>query len=148
MAYRSGPLISPVFFRTFMMGPYRRVLDHFRAHGVPFFALDSDGNIHELIPPFIELGVTAVYPFEVQAGMDILALRKRYGRDLVLWGGLDKRKLALTKRDIEEEVYAKLPTMLEQGGYIPMLDHEAPPDIPFEHFCHYRRLVRTICEKG
>ncbi len=148
MAYRGGSLISPEFFRSFMMTPYRRVLDHFRAHGVPFFALDSDGNIHELIPLFIELGITAVYPFEVQAGMDILDIRKRYGRNLVLWGGLDKRKLALTKRDIKDEVYAKLPPMLEQGGYIPALDHEAPPDIPFEHFCYYRRLVRDICEGG
>ena len=148
MAYRGGPLISPEFFRSFMMAPYRRVLDHFRAHGVPFFVVDSDGNVDKLIPLFLELGIHAMYPFEVQAGMDILAVRKTYGRDLVIWGGLDKRKLALTKRDIEEEVYAKLPPMLEQGGYIPALDHEAPPDISFEHFCHYRRLVREICERG
>ncbi len=107
MAYRGGPLISPEFFRSFMMKPYRRVIDHFRTHGVPFCALDCDGNIHELIPLFLELGIDAVYPLEVQAGMDILALRKKYGRDLVLWGGIDKRKLALDKKDIEAEVYAK-----------------------------------------
>ncbi len=146
MAYRGGPLISPEFFRSFMMKPYRRVIDHFRTHGVPFCALDCDGNIHELIPLFLELGIDAVYPLEVQAGMDILALRKKYGRDLVLWGGIDKRKLALDKKDIEAEVYAKVPPMLELGGYIPTLDHEAPPDIPFDHFCYYRRLVRKICE--
>jgi hypothetical protein len=38
--------------------------------------------------------------------------------------------------------------MLETGGYIPTLDHEAPPDIPFEHFRYYRELVRKVCEKG
>jgi len=147
MAYRGGSLISPEFFRRFMMPPYRRVLDHFRSNGVPFFALDCDGNVSELIPLFLELGVTAIYPFEVQAGMDIHAVRKQYGRDLVIWGGLDKRKLAMTKKDIEEEVYRMIPPMLEEGGYIPTLDHEAPPDIPFEHFCFYRKLIREICER-
>lgn len=148
MAYRGGSLISPDFFRRFMMKPYRRVLDHFRAHGVPFFMVDCDGNVGELIPLFLELGITGMYPFEVQAGMDVRAVRKKYGHNLVIWGGLDKRKLALTKKDIEEEVYSLIPPMLETGGYIPTLDHEAPPDIPFEHFCYYRKLVRKVCEKG
>ena len=50
MAYRGGSLISPKFFRTFMMKPYLRVLDHFRKYNVPFFVVDSDGNVEELIP--------------------------------------------------------------------------------------------------
>ncbi|MFA6471137.1 MAG: uroporphyrinogen decarboxylase family protein [Candidatus Latescibacterota bacterium] len=147
MAYRAGSLISPEFFRTFMMEPYKRVLDHFRKNGVPFFVVDSDGKIDELIPLFLELGIEAVYPFEVQAGMDILKIREKYGRDLVIWGGLDKRKLTGSKKDIETEVYSIVPNMLEQGGYIPTLDHEAPPDIPFENFCYYRQLVRKVCEE-
>jgi uroporphyrinogen-III decarboxylase len=92
------------------------------------------------------LGIHAIYPFEVQAGMDVLKIRERYGRDLVIWGGLDKRKLAGEKKEIEDEVYSIVPRMLEQGGYIPMLDHEAPPDIPFENFCYYRHLMRKVCE--
>ncbi len=148
MAYRGGSLISPEFFKKFMLAPYRRVLDHFRAHGVPFFALDCDGNVDELIPLFIDMGITAMYPFEVQAGMDIRKVRERYGRNLVIQGGLDKRKLALSKSDIENEVNAMIPPLLEQGGFIPTLDHEAPPDIPFAHFCYYRELVRKVCEQG
>jgi len=148
MAYRGGPLISPDFFQKFMMEPYRRVLDHFRKYEVPFFVVDSDGNVDKLIPLFIELGLHGMYPFEVQAGMDIREVRKKYGKNFVIWGGIDKRKLTGSKKDIEEEVYAKLPLMLESGGYIPMLDHEAPPDISFDNFCYYLRLIRDICEKG
>ena len=148
MAYRGGSLISPEFFRTFMMEPYKRVLEHFRKFNVPFFVVDSDGKVDELIPLFIELGLHGMYPFEVQSGMDILEVRKKYGRDFVIWGGLDKRPLEKTKKDIEEEVYSKLPSMLESGGYFPMLDHEPHPGIPFENFCYYRKIVREICEKG
>ena len=148
MAYRGGSLISPELFRRFMMEPYQRVLEHFRAHGVPFFVVDSDGRVDELIPIFIELGFNGVYPMEVQSGMDILEVRKNYGRDFVIWGGLDKRVLEKSKEDIDCEVYAKLPPMVASGGYIPGLDHEPPPGIPFENFCYYRSLIRKICEKG
>ncbi|MBT4483065.1 MAG: hypothetical protein HOC71_05250 [Candidatus Latescibacteria bacterium] len=148
MAYRGGSLISPDFFRTFMMEPYRRVLDHFRKHNVPFFVVDSDGDVSELIPLFIELGIHGMYPFEAQAGMDILEVRKVYGRDFVIWGGIDKKKLFGSKKDIEQEVKSKVPQMLETGGYIPKLDHEAPPEVTFDNFCYYRKLIREICEKG
>jgi len=146
MAYRGGSLISPDFFRKFMMEPYRKVINHFRRHKVPFLIVDSDGKVDELIPLFIELGINAMYPFEVQAGMDVLEVRRAYGNDIVIWGGIDKRALARTKKDIEEEVYRTIPPMLETGGYFPMLDHETPPDVPFDNFCYYRDIVRTICE--
>ncbi len=148
MAYRGGSLISPVFFREFMMEPYRRVLDHFRAAGVPFFFADCDGDVRELIPLFIELGITGMYPFEVQAGMDIIEIRRQYGRDLVMQGGLDKRVLERKEADIEKELYTKVPPMLESGGYLPMLDHDPHPQISFGNFCHYRTVLREICEKG
>jgi len=146
MAYRGGSLISPAHFREFMMPPYRRVLEHFRAHGVPFFVVDTDGKVNELIPLFIELGMHGMYPFEVQSGMDIIAVRKSYGRDFAIWGGLDKRALERTKADIEAEVMGKLPFMLESGGYFPMLDHEPHPGIPFENFVYYHQVVRKVCE--
>lgn len=148
MAYRGGSLISPEFFRTFMMEPYRRVIDHFRSYNVPFLIADSDGKVDELIPLFIELGIDGMYPFEVQAGMDIVEVRKQYGKQFAIWGGIDKRALAGTKKDIEREVYRKIPPMLETGGYFPGLDHETPPDVPFENFCYYREMVRKVCEKG
>lgn len=148
MAYRGGSLISPDFFRRFMMEPYTRVLDHFRSFKVPFFIVDSDGNVDELIPLFIDLGMHGMYPFEVQSGMNILDVRAKYGKYFAIWGGLDKRVLEKTKRDIEQEVYAKVPPMLESGGYVPALDHEPQPGIPFENFVYYRELIRSICEKG
>jgi hypothetical protein len=37
--------------------------------------------------------------WEVQAGMDVNIIRKKYFHDLLLWGGLDKR--ALTKGEVE-----------------------------------------------
>jgi uroporphyrinogen decarboxylase len=76
--------------------------------------------------------------------MDPLAVRKQYGHDLLLIGGIDKRVLAQDKRAIEAELYAKLPPLLEDGGYIPTVDHTVPPDVSYENFCYYMELKQKL----
>ncbi len=147
MAYRNGPLIGPDAFKEFMSPYYRRVIDCARSLGIEIFEVDSDGDVHKLIPLFLDVGVNMMYPFEVQAGMDVREIRKLYGKKLVMLGGLDKRKLALDFDAIKEEVEAKVPQLLREGGYIPSLDHNVPPDVPIENFEYYLKIVREIGER-
>lgn len=148
MAYKSGSLISPKHFKEFMVPRYQRITNHLRKYGIHHIWVDCDGNHDELNPLWLEGGLTGVYPLEVAAGEDPVALRKKYGKDLELVGGLDKRVLARTKRDIEEEVHAKLPFLLEQGGYAPSVDHGVPPDVPYQNYLYFLEVVRKIVEKG
>lgn len=145
-AYKTGPLISPNIFREFFMPRYKRIIEHFRRKGIKYFWLDSDGNTEPLLPLLIECGITCHWPLEVAAGMDPVKLRKKYGKDLVLAGGIDKRVLAKDKQAIREELLGKLPFLLETGGYIPHLDHTVPPDIPYENFLYYLELKYAIAE--
>lgn len=146
MAYRNGPMIGPDTFREFMLPYYKRVVDCARSLGIEVLQVDSDGNVGILIPLFLEGGVNMMYPFEVQAGMDVRDVRKRFGRKLVIQGGLDKRKLALDANAIREEVESKVPPLLREGGYFASLDHNVPPDVPLENFEFYLKLVRDIGE--
>ncbi|UCD56802.1 MAG: hypothetical protein JSV16_13405 [Candidatus Hydrogenedentota bacterium] len=148
MAYRNGPMIGPDTFREFMLPYYKRVIDCARSLGIEILALDSDGNINALIPLFLEAGINMLYPFEVQAGMDIRDVRSKYGKQLAIQGGLDKRKLALDFDAIREEVESKVPTLLRGGGYIPAIDHACPPDVSLENFEFFLKLVREIGEKS
>ncbi len=145
-AYKTGPLISPKTFRKFFMPVYKRVIGHFRKHGIKYFWLDSDGNLEVLLPLLLECGITCSWPLEQAAGMDPVKLRKEYGKDIVLCGGIDKREIAKDKKSIEKELYNKLPFLLEQGGYIPTLDHTFPPDISYENFLYYTKLKDRIIE--
>jgi len=146
MAYRSGSLISPQMFQEFMLPRYRRVTDFLRGHGIDIIFVDSDGNINELIPLFLEAGVNGVFPLEIQSGMDPVGLRKECGRDLLMSGGINKRALAQDKKAIEAELMGKLPYLLSQGGYIPHIDHGVPPDVPLKNFIYYLKLKRRIIE--
>lgn len=143
ICYRSGPLISPEMFRAFMLPAYQRVASFLQEMGVKIILVDTDGNVEKLIPLFLEAGITGMFPFEVQAGNDIVRIRKRYPR-LQILGGIDKLEVAKGKEAIEKELNSKIPFMLKSGGYIPHLDHLVPPEVSWEDFIYYRTRLREL----
>jgi uroporphyrinogen decarboxylase len=147
MAGKGGPLCSPATYRAFCLGPLRRVTDLLHRHGVRHLIVDSDGNNDELIPLWLEAGVTGLRFFEVAAGCDAVAARRRYGRDLVIQGAIDKRALALGREAIDREVLSKVPWLCLQGGYFPVVDHLVPPDVSLDSYRHYAQLVRAVAEE-
>jgi hypothetical protein len=144
MSYKNGSLISPEMFSKFMAPRYRRLTDFLHENGVKHICVDSDGLIDDLIPLFLNCGVNALTPFEIQCGNDPVAVRKKYGKDLIIHGGINKHELAKDKKAIETEMYSKVPWLIEQGGYFPGLDHAVPSDVSFENFCYYMELKRKI----
>ena len=144
MAYKAGPLISPAMVRKFMMPRYKKITDLLHNYGVDVIYIESDGNLNELIPLWLESGINYVRPLEVAAHNDAVALRKKYGKDLIIAGNIDKRALAKGKEAIREELMSKVPFLLEQGGYFPSVDHTVPADITFENYCYYINLMREV----
>lgn len=142
MCYKAGPLISPAMFKKYMVPRYRQVTDLLRSNGIDIIYVDSDGNVSELVPLWLESGINYIWPFEVAAGNDAVAMRKEYGKDLILGGAIDKRALLRGREAIREEVMSKVPFLLEQGGYFPSIDHLVPPDVTFENYCYYVNTVR------
>ena len=147
MCYKTGSLISPAAFREFMLPYYKRLTSFFRDHGIQVILVDTDGNHTELTPLFLEGGVTGLYPFEVNAGMDVVEARRNFPR-LHILGGVDKTKLSAGKQEIDAELDARLPFMLRRGGYVPTVDHLVPPDIPWANFVHYRQQVAQLIGEG
>lgn len=142
MCYVNGPLISPAMFAEFMVPYLADLIAHAKALGIGVAIVDTDGDCRKLLPHFLSTGVDAFFPFEVQSGMDIVEIRKQYGKRFAMLGGLDKRALAVDEEAIRREVDAKVPFMLGSGGYVPGLDHSCPPNVPlhlFEYFVEYTR---------
>lgn len=143
MAYKTGPLVGPELFRKYAFPRYRRVVDFLRSRGVEYISLDSDGNITKLIPIWLDAGINVLYPFEVQCGMDVLKVRKEYGRDLRIWFGVDKRAVVQGPEAIDAELKRVAPLVLE-GGYVPATDHSFPPDVSFANYCYFMEKLLSI----
>jgi uroporphyrinogen decarboxylase len=128
-----------------MIPRYKKITDFFHGKGIDILYVESDGNINELIPIWLdECGINLHNPLECAAGMDAVALRKEYGKNLILCGNIDKRVFAKGKEAIREEVMSKIPFLIETGGYFPGLDHDIPPDISLEKFRYFVNLLREI----
>ena len=145
MAMKTGPLLSPRTYRQFIFPHMRRLVDFFKRSGVSYIIVDTDGNSEPLIPLLMEAGVDGLWPLERAAGMDPLAIRRKYSRDLRLWGCVDKRELAKDHAAIDVHLRSLAP-LVEDGGFIPTVDHLVPPDVSLDNFCYYmQQKQRLLC---
>jgi len=79
----------------------------------------------------------------VAAGVDAYHWRKEFGPELRIRGGIAKQPLVEGGKAIDREL-ERIRPLLEQGGYIPHLDHLVPPDIPYSHYCDYLDKKRKL----
>ncbi|MHB0856237.1 MAG: uroporphyrinogen decarboxylase family protein [Anaerolineae bacterium] len=142
MSGRSGSLISPAMVRAFMLPNYRRIKAFCSDHHIPVFSVDTDGDVRELVPLFMEAGVNFMWPFEVAAGCDVLAYQRQYPT-LGIMGGIDKREIAKGRAETDRELERVL-AMLRNGRYIPALDHAAHPEISWADFSYYMLRLKDI----
>jgi uroporphyrinogen decarboxylase len=143
MCFNKGPLVSPKWVREFMVPRYRKVVDLLLDNHVDALLLDSDGKIDELLDIWVDVGINAIYPLECAAGMDAREVRKKYGKNLIIFGNVDKRALAGSKADIDQEV-DKVRELLSGSGYFVNVDHHIPPDVPYENLVYFINNVRAL----
>jgi uroporphyrinogen decarboxylase len=146
MCYCAGPLISPKMFQTFLSPRYKRLTEAGRAMGIQHYLVDTDGDLRKLIPLWIEAGITGIYPFEVQAHMNVEEIGKEYP-NLALMGGIDKREIDKGPEAIDRELERRLPSLLQRGGYVPTLDHHVTPEVSWPDFVYYRQKIAEYCER-
>ena len=140
MSYNHGSMISKEFFDEFMMPYYKRIIPEIKKYGTKVF-IDSDGNVDELIPWFMEAGADGVLPLERQAGVDLVEYRKKYP-DMLFLGGFDKMCLLQGKEAIKKEFERLLP-VIESGKFLIGVDHQTPPGVTMEN---YRYCVQLLEE--
>ncbi|GMV37184.1 MAG: hypothetical protein AMXMBFR61_16920 [Fimbriimonadales bacterium] len=148
MCYRAGPLISPKVFAEVLVPQYQRITSLLRRYGVDVVVLDCDGDISLLAPLWLQAGVNTMFPIEVGVwGLDPVALRRQYGREMLLIGGVSKLILASDEDAIRREV-ERLAPLVEEGGYIPTPDHRVPPDVPLENYVFYIEEAKRVWGKS
>jgi len=76
--------------------------------------------------------------------MDYLDIRREFGRDLRLMAGIDIDSLLDDKDAVQREVERVVPPLLDNGGYIPLLDGRVRVYIPYENYEYYRNLLQKI----
>jgi len=143
MGFKHNQFFSLKMYRELLKPVHKRAAQWAHAKGCKVH-LHSCGDVNPFVPELIEIGVDALNPLEVKAGMDPLQLKKTCGAQLVLHGGINA-VLWDDLEAIESEMRRVVPVMKERGGYIFSSDHSIPQSVSLESF---RRIVALAKELG
>lgn len=143
MGYKGTQFFSLDMYRDLLKPFHQRAVEWAHRKGIQAH-LHSCGNINPFVPELVGIGVDALNPLEVKAGMDPLQLKKTYGDDLVLHGGINA-VLWNHPDQIREEMKRVVPELKKNGGYIFSSDHSVPSSVSLEDF---RNIVNLAKELG
>jgi uroporphyrinogen decarboxylase len=139
------PLISPRMYEDFVFNSYEPLLALLKRQRVETIIFRTFANSRLLIPSILKWGFNCLWACEVNIdAMDYRSLRREFGRDLRLIGGIDLDVLRCDKEAIRREIEEKVPPLLADGGYIPLADGRVRKDVPFENYVYYRRLLEQV----
>ena len=138
-----GMLLSPDIWRQFLkprMSHFIRALKEINPEVK--VAYHSDGDIRQIIPELIEIGLDVLNPVQ-PACMDPAKLKEEYGDRLCFWGSIDEQHTLPygSPRDVKNEVIKRLETIGKNGGLIIGPAHRVQLDTPLENFW---TMVKTI----
>lgn len=142
------PLISPQMYEDLVLRSYQPVMDVLQRHKVATICFQTYANARILIPSILKRGFNCLWACEVNiAAMDYRNLRREFGRDLRLIGGIDLDALRKDKKAIRREIEEKVPPLIADGGYVPLADGRVRKDVPFENYVYYRRLLEKVTQR-
>jgi len=128
-----GLIMGIKYWREFIK-PYLKIMyDEVHKNGL-FVFIHSCGDIKEILPELIEIGVDVFNPFQPEV-MDIFEMKEKYGDKITFYGGISIQKLLPfgSPEEIKREVKKILNIIGKKGGYIASPSHSIPKDVPPEN---------------
>ena len=135
MGSQKGLLISPKQWRDLFKPRLKRIIDALKnTSSETAFFFHSDGQISEIIPDLIEIGVDILNPIQPEV-MEPAQIKSQYGKDLIFFGAISVQKTLPfgTTGDVYKEVEERMKTIGANGGYLMTPSHLINDDIPWEN---------------
>lgn len=126
------PIISPRMFDRYFASAWQRIIGliHQAAPGCKIL-FHSDGNMEPFLGRLIDLGVDIFHCLEPLEGVDMAAIKAKYGDRLCFWGAIDiKQALQGDEARVQEEVRKRISILAPGGGYVLAPANHLQPDVP------------------
>ncbi len=131
-ASQTAPLISPRLFDKYFKPCWQRLIQLVKQASPHAHVLfHSDGAVAPFIPALLEAGVDILHPLEPVPATDMGAVKREYGRRLSFLGGVDiKQAMTGSEEEIVAEVWRRIESLADGGGYILAPSNHLQPDVP------------------
>ncbi len=132
LGFQTSLMIQPDVWRRIFKKHYKRIYQAARDAGLVVM-IHSCGNITEILPDMIELGVQVFHALQPES-MDVRHCKREFGKDLAFWGGLGSQSTIPngTPDDVRREVRDRL-ELFADGGYILAPAGATPTETPVEN---------------
>ena len=144
VATQKGPLLSPEMYRRFIKPLYKRYYELIKSKTDAKIFYHSCGNVTDLLEDFVDNGLDIINPVQVSAMPDTAVLKKRFGDQLVFWGGIDTQHVLPegSVQEVEQEVRARIRDLAPGGGFVLAAVHNIQPDVPPENILAMAEAAR------
>ncbi len=128
-----GVILGPDRWRRFIKPRAAKLYERVRAAGKPVFT-HCCGNVFDIIPDMIEIGLDGLESLQPEA-MDVYEIKREYGKDLLLWGGLGTQHMLPfgSPKEVRDEIRRLIEELGRGGGYILAPAKPLMEDIPTEN---------------
>jgi uroporphyrinogen decarboxylase len=137
LAGQNGPLFDPDVYRSLVKPRQARLVAYIRSRTKAKVWYHTCGSCAVFIPDLLQNGIHILNPVQTSArDMDPIELKRRFGRELVFWGGGcdSQRVLPLgTASEVEENVRRNLEAFKPGGGYVFNSVHNIQGEVPPEN---------------
>jgi uroporphyrinogen decarboxylase len=137
LAGQDGPLFNPEIYRRLVKPRHKRLVQYIRSRTRAKIWYHTCGSCLAYIPDLIDNGIHILNPVQTGARhMDPVELKRRFGRDLVFWGGgCDSQHILprSTPFEVAESVRHSLAAFMPGGGYVFDSIHNIQGDVPPEN---------------
>jgi uroporphyrinogen decarboxylase len=143
IAYKDKLMFSPKFLRETFIPMLQRMIVPLKEAGIKV-VYHSDGNLMEIMDDLVDIGVDGLNPIEPLAGMDLGVLKRRYGKNLILVGGIDCSQLLPlgTPEQIRQSVKEAMRVAAPGGGFFIGSSSEIVPATPLENVLAFYEACR------
>lgn len=130
---QSGTIMGPRYWKTFIKPRFARMIEHAKRTGKTA-SLHSCGDIEELFPDLIEIGLDMYQTFQPEI-YDMRKVKREFGGSLAFWGGISTQRLLpfATPEEVKRVTRETIDIMSVNGGYLAGPTHAVPGDVPPEN---------------
>lgn len=131
LGMQEGPMISPDLFRRYIKPSYRRLIAPAKAAGCVIY-MHSDGDIRELVPDLLDVGVEAINLQDLVNGLDWIEANLKGRVSVTL--DIDRQSVTRygTPRQIDEHVRRCVETLGSPEGGLQLM-YGLYPGVPLEN---------------
>jgi uroporphyrinogen-III decarboxylase len=146
---QTGPFMSPDTYRRLYQPFHKALNDWVHAHTPWKVFMHTCGSVIKLIPDFIEAGFDILNPVQCSAtGMEPSELKRRFGDQIVFWGGGVDTQHTLpfgTPDEVRREVQERIRAFGPGGGFVFNPIHNVQAQTPIENLM---AMLETLREYG